>query len=111
LRQHASPGLEIASFGFDAVAKYLEHDGNWSGEFEDAKFDPKRIEKAFGVDALQQTNIDFGDVMVFTCWTFHRTVHARERDGRSNEHRGENSFGHSSGGKSLICIGGGPTVS
>jgi hypothetical protein len=67
------PGLEIAPFGFRAVAEYLEYDGNWSAAFDTAKFDDQQIEVTFGSDALQRTNIDVGDVMVFTCWTLHRT--------------------------------------
>jgi hypothetical protein len=77
------PGLEVAPFGFRAVAKYLEYDGNWSAAFDDAKFDTQRIAATFGSDALKRTDIDVGDVMVFTVWTLHRTyVPAGATEGR-----------------------------
>jgi hypothetical protein len=67
------PGLEIAPFGFAPVAHYLQFDGHSVASFDAAKFKLENVEAAFGVNALERTNLDVGDVMVFTCWTLHRT--------------------------------------
>jgi len=77
------PGLEIASIGPAAMARYLESNGAALPTFNERKFEIDEFERSFGIDALERPNLDLGDVMVFTSWTLHRTYIPKDAsDGR-----------------------------
>jgi hypothetical protein len=62
-------GLEIWPVGYPAVRKYLQHDGVSPGDMRDDLMGA--VPQVFGPPV--RTNIDAGDVVVFTSWTLHRT--------------------------------------
>jgi hypothetical protein len=62
-------GLEIWPIGYAAVRKYLQHNGVSPKDMRDDLIEA--VPQVFGPPV--RTNIDAGDVMVFTSWTLHRT--------------------------------------
>jgi hypothetical protein len=67
-------GLEIWPVGYAAVRKYLQHDGVSAGDMRSDLMEA--VPQVFGPPV--RTNIDTGDIMVFTSWTLHRTYFPAE---------------------------------
>jgi hypothetical protein len=67
--QFGTSGLEVWPVGYERMISYFGE--GTSALDDDGKFSPSSIESEFGPG--MSTNIDVGDIMVFTSWTLHRT--------------------------------------
>jgi hypothetical protein len=86
-----SPALEIAMLDLASVARFLDYnptggyDPNGPRLLNEMKFERELFVREFGEERLVRPSLDVGDLMVFHCWTLHRTyLPSNVRAGRTS---------------------------